>query len=144
MTYVATLGVYVMGYVAYSPSGPRAAIAMSQDLYEWKRVGLIKLTPHHGTDMNLYGNKDAMLFPEPVIGPDGRLSLVLMHRPMYQVWVGDALEHHQPAPLPPYVVRDFWTVWLSYCPLDEADWASPAANRASLADLLQHHELLLS
>ena len=138
------IGVYVMAYVAYSPSGPRAALAISQDLYEWKRVGLIRLTPHHDADMNLYGNKDAMLFPEPLLGPDGRLSLVLMHRPMYEVWIGDALEHHQPAPPPPYVVRDFWTVWLSYCPLDEADWASPTANRAVHPPTFsQHHELLL-
>ena len=143
VTYVAALGAYVMAYVAYSSSGPRAALAISQDLYDWKRLGLLKLTPHHGADMNIYGNKDAMLFPEPIVAPDGRLSLVLMHRPMYEVWVGEALEHHQSAPLPPYVVRDFWTVWLSYCPLEDADWASPNAHgAASVPTFSQHHELL--
>ncbi len=143
VTYIAALGIYVMVYVAYSSSGPRAALAISKDLYEWKRVGLIKLTPHHDSDMTQYGNKDAMLFPEPITGPDGRLSLVLMHRPMFEVWVGNTLERPQPAPLPPYVVRDFWTVWLSYCPLDEADWASPSANGAVHAPTFSHHHELL-
>ncbi len=143
VTYVEALGVYVMAYVAYSSSGPRAALAISHDLYEWKRVGLIKLAPHHDADMNQYGNKDAMLFPEPLIGPDGRLSLVLMHRPMYEVWIGDALEHPQPAPLPPFVGRDFWTVWLSYCPLDEADWVSPGAKGAVASPTFSHHHELL-
>ena len=143
VSYVPALGVYVMTYVAYSSSGPRAAIAISEDLVEWKRVGPIKLAPHHGADMNQYGNKDALLFPEPLIGPDGRLSLVLMHRPMYEAWLGDTLQDNRPAPLPPYVVRDFWTVWLSYCPLDEADWASPSANGAvRVPTFSQHHELL--
>jgi predicted GH43/DUF377 family glycosyl hydrolase len=63
---------------------------------------------------------------------------------MYEVWVGEALEHHQPAPLPPYVVRDFWTVWLSYCPLEDADWASPNTRDAThVPTFSQHHELLL-
>lgn len=143
VTYVPTLGVYVMAYVAFGPAGPRAALAVSTDLYAWRRTGLINFAPYRQADMNVYGNKDAMLFPEPLIAPDGRLSLVLMHRPMYEFLSGDRLEQHSPAPLPPGVLRDLWTIWLSYCPIDEADWANPSApGHSRQPTFAQHHELI--
>jgi predicted GH43/DUF377 family glycosyl hydrolase len=143
VTFVPALNCYVMAYVAYGPRGPRSALAVSHDLNAWKRVGLIDFAPHHGADMNIYSNKDAMLFPDPVIGPDGRLSLVLMHRPMYEQWVGDVLSERSRAPLPPGVANDIWTVWLSFCPLEDADWASPGSGTTSAPTFGNHHELLL-
>jgi beta-1,2-mannobiose phosphorylase / 1,2-beta-oligomannan phosphorylase len=92
----------------------------------------------------VYSNKDAMLFPEPVIGPDGRLSLVLMHRPMYEVWVGASLGERHVAPPPPGALTDIWTVWLSYCALDDADWASPGRSGTTTQPRFgDHYELLL-
>jgi len=143
VTYLPSLGIYAMTYVAYGPCGPRVALAISQDLDTWKRVGLINFAPHRGADMNIYSNKDAMLFPEPVIGPDGRRSLVLMHRPMYELWVGETLGDRELAPPPPGASSDIWTIWLSYCPLDEADWASPSQSNPARPPTFSHHCMLM-
>jgi predicted GH43/DUF377 family glycosyl hydrolase len=141
VTYVPALDAYVMCYAAYGPRGPKAALAVSTDLHEWRKVGLINFAPHHGADMNLYSNKDVFVFPEPVVGPDGRLSLMLMHRPMYEIWTGNMLGERLAAPLPPGVTDDRWTIWVSYCPLDEADWAAPS-NRGT-PTFGNHHLLML-
>ncbi len=143
VTYVAVLGAYVMAYVAFGLNGPRAALALSSDLYEWRRVGPINLAPHRGADMNVYSNKDAMLFPEPVVGPDGRPSLLLMHRPMYEIFVEGTMSDREHTPLPPGVKSDFWTVWLSYCALDDADWASPSAGSTTKPPTFGNHVELL-
>ncbi len=87
VVYVPLLGSYVMTYVAYGPIGPRAAMAVSRDLVSWDRLGLIDFAPLGGADMSMYANKDHVLFPEPVPGPDGRLSLALIHRPCSSNWI---------------------------------------------------------
>jgi beta-1,2-mannobiose phosphorylase / 1,2-beta-oligomannan phosphorylase len=144
VTYVPSLDTYVMTYVAYGPLGPRAAVAVSTDLHEWRRVGLINFAPHHGADMNIYSNKDALLFPEPVIGPDGRPSLALLHRPMYEIWTGKDLDERVVAPLPPGTSSDIWTIWISFCPLENADWADGrSAGKGSPPAFGNHHLLVL-
>jgi predicted GH43/DUF377 family glycosyl hydrolase len=143
VTFIPALGVYVMCYAAYGPRGPKGALAVSTDLHEWRRVGLIDFAPHHGADMNIYSNKDVFLFPEPVTGPDGRLSLMLMHRPMYEIWSGNTLGERQVAPLPPGVTDDRWTIWVSYCPLEDADWATASSNSTVSGPTFNNHHLLM-
>ena len=144
VTHIASLGIYVMSYVAYGPAGPRAALAVSTDLYAWRRAGLINLAPYRGADMNIYGNKDVLLFPEVLPGPDGRPSLVMMHRPMYLTWAGKNLDDHRSAPPPPGITHSIWTVWLSYCALEDAAWATPTPSASVAAPTFDHHyELLL-
>ena len=84
ITWIEALGVYVMTYVAFGPLGPRTAIATSDDLRTWHRLGPVHFTYDDdlGHDLNLRQNKDTTFFPEPVIAPDGRLSLAVLHRPM--------------------------------------------------------------
>lgn len=77
ISFVAELGVYVMTYTAYGPQGPRIAIAASSDLEHWERHGLLSF----GKELDSYDNKDAVLFPERVRGPDGQPTLALLHRP---------------------------------------------------------------
>jgi predicted GH43/DUF377 family glycosyl hydrolase len=39
VTYVEPLRRYMMSYTAFSPQGPRIALAISEDLFHWKRIG---------------------------------------------------------------------------------------------------------
>ena len=66
-----------MTYVAYGPMGPRLALASSEDLRSWRRLGpvLFGYEPDLQLDFNLFPNKDAVFFPEPVPGPDGEAVL---------------------------------------------------------------------
>jgi predicted GH43/DUF377 family glycosyl hydrolase len=117
IVYVAVLDQYVMTYVAYGPRGPRVALAVSDDALQWRRLGpaLFSYEPRYQTDFNLYDNKDATLFPEPVRAPDGRWSLAMLHRPDYSVgtWTGTSL------PIPPAGVQESRpAIWISYTPLD--------------------------
>jgi predicted GH43/DUF377 family glycosyl hydrolase len=38
-TWIESLGVHVMSYVAFGPLGPRPALAISKDLRSWRRLG---------------------------------------------------------------------------------------------------------
>ena len=85
VTWVATLGHYIMAYVAYGPLGPRPALAVSRDLRQWVRLGPIhfEYDAVSEMDLNVFDNKDAAFFPEPVPDPEGRPSYALLHRPMW-------------------------------------------------------------
>jgi predicted GH43/DUF377 family glycosyl hydrolase len=86
VTYVRPLDRYVMTYTAYTPHHPRIALAVSQDLVTWERLGPLHYAPERGTpDLNRHGNKDGVIFPDLVHDPDGRPALALLHRPTYAV-----------------------------------------------------------
>ena len=50
ITFVEPLRHYVMTYAAFSSEGPRIALAVSEDLFHWKRLGLATFAPYHGID----------------------------------------------------------------------------------------------
>jgi predicted GH43/DUF377 family glycosyl hydrolase len=82
VTFVPVLDAYVMAYTAFGPSGPRIALALSNDGYIWERLGLVDFSAPglpHGDD------KDAAFFPEPVTSPAGVTSLAFYHRPMLHI-----------------------------------------------------------
>src|ERR671933_360676 len=108
VTYLAAQSLYVMTYTAFGPDGPRIAAAVSRDLMQWHRTGLVEFAPLHGLDLARVDNKDAVLFPEPIPAPDGRLALGLIHRPAFpQGWLaGQSTLPSRPS------------IWLSYAPLD--------------------------
>jgi predicted GH43/DUF377 family glycosyl hydrolase len=117
VTYLAALGAYVMTYSAYGEAGPRLAAAISRDLVHWRRLGLLRFAPHHGFDLGILDNKDAVLFPEPVPAPDGRPALALIHRPTFPA-------QHLEWVLAVTTRQQGWSerrpsMWLSYAPLDE-------------------------
>lgn len=117
VTFIAALDRYVMTYVAYGPLGPRVALAISDDGLVWDRVGVAKYAnvPQYRTDFDMYVNKDAMLFPEPVRDPQGRLALAMIHRPDYNAtWWLETGYHSQPHT----VTETRPGMWLSYAPLD--------------------------
>lgn len=116
ITFLPVLGLHVMTYVAYGPLGPRTALAVSDDLREWRRLGpvLFAYDDQLDTDLNLFHNKDTVFFPEPITAPDGQLSLAVLHRPMWD------LEDIRPGEgdRPPSGVPDQrHSIWIAFIPL---------------------------
>lgn len=118
VTFVAPLDTFLMTYTAYGPYGPRIALAASDDLRHWRRLGPVKFRyePHLRTDLDLFPNKDALIFPEAILDPQGRPALAMLHRPSFELW-----GQHAPNPaLVPAGVADIRpSIWISYCPLGE-------------------------
>ncbi len=120
VTWVPRLGVHVMTYVAYGPLGPKLALAVSKDLLEWRRLGPVhfRYQPGLDTDLNLFPNKDAVFFPEPVPGPDGEPAYAMLHRPMWDLgWFRDGEGVHLPAG----VTDERPGIWVSYAPASEVE-----------------------
>ena len=67
--------------------------------------------PALATDLNLYPNKDALLFPEPVTDPSGRAAYAMLHRPMWDLsWVRPG----EGEPLPAGVSDPRPGIWVSF------------------------------
>lgn len=116
-TWIETLGLHVMTYVAYGPLGPRTAVAVSTDLRDWRRLGpaLFRYQDDLDMDLNLFHNKDTVFFPEPVTAPDGREALAVLHRPMWDI--GET-KPGQGVRLPAGIEDPRQSIWISYIPLD--------------------------
>jgi predicted GH43/DUF377 family glycosyl hydrolase len=118
ITWIAELGLHVMTYVAYGPLGPRTAIAVSEDLRDWRRLGPVTFAYDDAldADLGLTFNKDCAFFPEPVRAPDGVRCFAVLHRPMWNVGETVPGEHPQvPAGLPDR--RE--SIWIGYVPVDD-------------------------
>ena len=87
VTFLPELDLYVMTYAAFGPTGPRTALAISDDLHTWRRLGpvLFNYEPELKADLNLYPNKDAVWFPEPVTAPNGEPCFAMLHRPTWNL-----------------------------------------------------------
>jgi len=61
VTWVPSLGVHIMTYVAFGPLGPRLALAVSDDLEKWRRLGPVQFTYQQDldTDLCMFPNKSA-------------------------------------------------------------------------------------
>jgi predicted GH43/DUF377 family glycosyl hydrolase len=117
VTFLPSLDCYVMTYTAYGPFGPRIGLASSRDLEHWDRLGPASFgyEPHLRTDLNIYPNKDALLFPEAVPDPNGVPSYALIHRPMWD------LSHGRPGEgpaVPSGLVEPRPSMWISYAPAE--------------------------
>lgn len=89
VTYVRPLDLYVMAYTAYTLLGPRIALAISHDLLEWERLGLLRFAPSCPVNFSAYGNKDGLFFPDVLTDEHGHQTLALIHRPTYHVTQAD-------------------------------------------------------
>jgi len=65
---------YYMLYTAYSPKGPRVALASTKNFITWERYGIVI--------KDEVNNKDAALFPEKING-----RYVMMHRFEPDIWL---------------------------------------------------------
>jgi predicted GH43/DUF377 family glycosyl hydrolase len=83
ITYVEPLRQYVMTYTAFSRQGPRIAIAVSDDLFRWRRLGLAVFRPFHDLPFAGVDDKDASIFPALIPDPMGSPAIALVHRPLF-------------------------------------------------------------
>lgn len=117
-TWIPAIGLNVMTYVAFGPLGPHPALAVSADGLSWTRLGplLFGYEDDLDTDLNLFPNKDVVFLPEPVRGPDGRPSLAVLHRPM---WDLTFVRPDDAPPLPAGVEDARPTIWISYVAVED-------------------------
>jgi len=121
VTYVEPLRQYVMTYTALSPSGPRIASAMSQDLFHWDRIGLARFESFQGLDFVHVDNKDASVFPVAIPNHAGKLQLALIHRPLFPGTLPEETVCEGSCRL---VDIEHESIWISYCPMPPNSFAA--------------------
>jgi predicted GH43/DUF377 family glycosyl hydrolase len=125
ITYVEPLEHYMMTYTAYTPNGPRIALAQSTDLFHWERLGLATYLPYEDIEFNGINDKDACLFPIAVPSPHGHNCLGMLHRPLFP---GTSPEEKRHQPWAKEIDLHKESIWLSYChthPANGNKWLSP-------------------
>ena len=115
VTYVERFERYLMTYTALSRSGPRIALAVSEDLFQWKRLGLATFEPFRGTDFVGVANKDASLFPVAIPNHRGKLQLAMIHRPLFPGTLPEETDCDECVRI---VDLDHESIWISYCPME--------------------------
>jgi len=114
ITFVEPLRRYMMTYTALAPQGPRIALALSDDLFHWKRLGLATFDPYHGIDFVHVDNKDASLFPVAIPNHAGKMQMAILHRPLFP----DTRPEETASQAESRVVDlDHESIWISYCPM---------------------------
>jgi predicted GH43/DUF377 family glycosyl hydrolase len=103
---------YVMTYTALSPEGPRIALALSEDLFRWQRLGLATFRPYDGIEFDGVDNKDASIFPVAIPDPSGQPAMAILHRPLFP-----GTRPEETARRPPLRGVDLHreSIWISYC-----------------------------
>jgi predicted GH43/DUF377 family glycosyl hydrolase len=112
IAFVEPLQSYVMTYTAFSAQGPRIALALSKDLFHWKRLGLASFGVYQGVEIGDIDDKDASLFPVAIPNPSGQPELAMLHRPLFP---GTRPEETACCPQSRDVDLDRESIWISYC-----------------------------
>jgi predicted GH43/DUF377 family glycosyl hydrolase len=112
VTFVGPLQRYLMTYTAWSSHGPRIALAVSEDLFHWRRLGLATFASADGIEFDNVDDKDASLFPAVIPDPSGQPELALLHRPLFP---GTRPEETARRPESREVDLDRESIWISYC-----------------------------
>jgi len=133
ITFVEPLQRYVMTYTALSTQGPRIALAWSQDLLHWQRLGLASLVPSEDVDLNGVDDKDASVFPVAIADPFGNPALALLHRPLFAGTLPAQTACH---PTPRAVDLHRESIWISYCPM-----SAPSGEPLRLGKFAAHHRV---
>ena len=115
VTFVEELQRYIMTYTAHSHVGPRIALAASEDLFHWKRLGLATFEPYNCIDFVHVDNKDASVFPVAIPNHSGKMQLAILHRPLFS---GTRPEETACQKESRVVDLDHESIWISYCPMD--------------------------
>jgi beta-1,2-mannobiose phosphorylase / 1,2-beta-oligomannan phosphorylase len=124
---------YVMTYTAFSPKGPRIALAVSEDLFHWERLGLATFCPYEGIEFDGVDDKDASIFPVAVPEPDGQPAMAILHRPLFPGTRPEDTAHHPAARM---VDLHRESIWISYCPI-----ARKNSGLYHLCHFTSHHRL---
>src|SRR5271165_970998 len=114
ITFIEPLKRYVMTYAAFSARGPRIALAISEDLFHWKRLGLARFGPYQGIEFDDVDDKDSSLFPVAIPNPSGLSEIAILHRPLFP---GTRPEETAIKPALRDLDLNRESIWISYCPL---------------------------
>ena len=133
ITFVEPLQRYLMTYAAFSPAGPRIALAISEDLLHCKRLGLATFARYGCIDFVHVDNKDACLFPVAVPNHCGKMQMAMLHRPLFP---GTRPEETACRSKSRVVDLDHESIWISYCPMR---LQGPAPHHLGLFN--SHHRL---
>jgi len=114
ITFVEPLQRYIMTYTALSPQGPRIALAISQDLFHWERLGLATFAPYNGIDFVHVDDKDASIFPIAIPNHRGKMQMGILHRPLFPGTRPEETARHAKTR---EVDIDHESIWISYCPM---------------------------
>jgi predicted GH43/DUF377 family glycosyl hydrolase len=114
ITFVEPLQRYMMTYTAFSPKGPRIALALSEDLFHWQRLGLATFDPYHGIEFDDVDDKDSSLFPVAIPNHAGKMQMGILHRPLFPGTRPEEIIYH---PTRRQVDLDRESIWISYCPM---------------------------
>ena len=117
ITFVEPLQCYVMTYTALSTKGPRIALALSEDLLHWRRLGLVTFSPCYGIEFEGVDDKDASMFPVAVPDPSGQPSIAIIHRPLF---IGTRPEETVTCSASRELDLHRESIWISYCPVATA------------------------
>ena len=112
VTFVGPIRRYLMTYTAWSPLGPRIALAVSEDIFHWRRLGLATFASADGIEFGNVDDKDASLFPAVIPDPSEQPELALLHRPLFP---GTRPEETACSPATREVDIDRESIWISYC-----------------------------
>jgi beta-1,2-mannobiose phosphorylase / 1,2-beta-oligomannan phosphorylase len=114
VTFVEPLNRYLMTYAAFSARGPRIALAISENLFHWDRIGLATFGAYRGIEFDDVDDKDSSLFPVAIPNPSGHAELAMLHRPLFP---GTRPEETACCPESRSVDVDRESIWISYCPM---------------------------
>ena len=114
VTFVEPLQRYVMAYAALSSIGPRIALAISEDLFHWTRLGLATFDPYDGIDFVHVDNKDASFFPVACPNYAGKMQMAMLHRPLFPGTLPEETACHAGSR---EVDLEHESIWISYCPM---------------------------
>ena len=103
-----------MTYTALSPHGPRIALAISEDLFHWQRLGLATFDPYNGIDFVHVDDKDASVFPVAIPNHAGQSAMAILHRPLFPGTLPEETARQAESRL---VDLDRESIWISYCPM---------------------------
>lgn len=137
VVFVPLLKRYVMTYTAFVPYEPRVALAVSEDLVTWHRLGVLRFEVASGEDdLNHCGNKDASFFSDVVVDPEGVPSFGILHRPTTRLhFHRDCSGTVLTAPPSGDETQEF--VWISYIPVEAA-----SVDLANLTAVRRHERVL--
>jgi predicted GH43/DUF377 family glycosyl hydrolase len=114
IAFVEPLRRYLMTYTAFSSQGPRIALAVSQDLFDWQRLGLAIFAPYRSIDFVHVDDKDSSLFPVAIPNHCGKMQMAILHRPLFPgTRPEETVRHHKLRA----VDLDRESIWISYCPM---------------------------
>ena len=133
VTFLEPLQRYLMTYTAWSSHGPRIALAVSEDIFHWRRLGLATFASADGIEFGNVDDKDASLFPVVIPDPTGQPELALLHRPLFP---GTRPEETACSPATREVDIDRESIWISYAPM-----ALEGGESCRIGAFASHHRL---